>query len=238
MGLCTVAQVRAAGLGSPGWDETTYPDSLIQCLIDSASQLIEEKTGNRFSATTLSIWLEGSGQQMVGPIRPVLDTITGATITIDDTDYTAGQVSADVEIVELEGRKCKQFLRLINTTAVLPGTWPLPYSHGTPNIKLTGSFGWLDNSGSPTGQTPQAIQQLCIDLVADGLTNGYLGSLSSDTSATGPLQKEKVDVWEKSYFQAAASTIARAINDDWAAMVWSAYTCPRQMVRAVPFGRG
>jgi len=33
MGLTTVSQVRAAGFGSPGWDQSTYSDALIQRLI-------------------------------------------------------------------------------------------------------------------------------------------------------------------------------------------------------------
>jgi len=236
----TLAEFREAGFDTPGWPAEEYPGSYLQALLDRTAATIDQLTGNLFSLSTRTIYLDGQNERHL-PLRPTLHTISGATMVIGGTSYSAAQTEATVELIELvPGDKRTQRLRILSSGDAVISRWPLPRRPGDLNIEFTSdSWGWIDDSVTPP-VAPSPIVQANIDMAARLLIRGYNETEAGSTSATGGLKREKQEIWEREWFEMEGSaSVAKGLEaGDDIAMMLEPFTFQKAKFSSVVIPRG
>ena len=187
-------------------DQTAPAAADINASIEWVSKFIDRVTRQWFEARTLTVFLDGNGGNTLYlpiPIISVTSLYTNGDFTnaVDTTEY-AVYSSVGLEDdrrnprISLISENADFFARIANESLnVYPGA---TFRRGRQNVKIVGSFGFVEPGTPPT--TPSMIKRACMKLVLRDLKNpvGNAGSSSaSETTTTpapiGPILMESTD---------------------------------------------
>jgi hypothetical protein len=156
MAYITLEDLRVEGLTSEDYPNDDYLEGRIAL----AQEFIEKVTGRFFeSRSSYELLLDGTGHNTLYlPIPPIngTDAITEVTISDEVLDPTYYQYPLSVIP---DGRLNPKLIKII-------GIWPKPTYKNRLNIKVTGSFGFVESDGT----IPPLIQYLCKKLVMWAIT--------------------------------------------------------------------
>lgn len=173
VGYCTVSDMRAEGITAAMADDLRLLQS-----IDLAGKFIERITKRSFKPTYKSVKLNGKG----GPFVLSMETIIAVESVEIETDPFFTSVPADLEtdLYRVYNRHLSQNLTnpddrnnpklemrrfLADFTASSGrnelGFTKLIFPRGQQNIKINGIFGYTDYNGTPLGETPLEIRNVC-----------------------------------------------------------------------------
>lgn len=197
---CTIQDIRDEGFTDP-----PHTDSRIVSQIALASAAIDTATGWWFEARAMTLYLDGDGTRTMRVGVPII-AVDSVTMDEDDVDlddlivynrYIAhGQRIPD----DRRNPRIEWNLNISNRPGQrVVSLVPMAWTAGQQNVTVTGTFGFTEHDGSPTGKTPEMLSYLCKLLTIRNL------ELLSDPDARlelvgrGNLTKEKTRNQEKGY---------------------------------------
>lgn len=204
-GYCLLSDVRSEGISS-----TVASDARVLSTIDLASRYIERVTDRWFEPRRCQFELDGDDTRVLRLPTPLIaiENIVvslygdwGDGETFDPSAYrvyarhiTTGQPTEDdrdnpkIELVDtLELRRLGFGVE----------RWP----RGRRNILVEGVFGYTDFDGSPTGETPPLLRQLCTMLAVHNV-----GKMVTRQQVAGPITSERTRDQSVTYGTSSAAT--------------------------------
>lgn len=138
----TVQDLRAEGI-----TDVVADDHRLTSLLEEASRLIDQVTGQFFEPRTLVLRLAGRGApSLYPPYYPIrIDELSvgGLSLDVDDLDFVGAPV--------LPGNEGPRITRLHGF-----------FSQGARNIRVSGRWGYTEHDGTVEGRTPMAIRRAAI----------------------------------------------------------------------------
>jgi hypothetical protein len=173
MGYIDIDTVVQAWTGSRPKPE----DSEIEAKIKWASAFIDRATRQWFEARTITAYLDGNGTKLLQLPVPVI-SLTSLYINGDFDNVLASTEYAVYSSEGLTDERRNPHICLLNTI----------FRTGNQNIKLVGSFGFMDTEGA-NKVTPTMIKAACLRIVLREF--GHSSALV--THPLGPVMMENTD---------------------------------------------
>ncbi|MBE7449173.1 MAG: hypothetical protein HS111_09825 [Kofleriaceae bacterium] len=138
----TVADLRAEGV-----TDVVADDARLTLLLEEASRLIDQVTGQFFEARTLVLRLPGTGAPSVyPPYFPIrIDEISDWDLPLDVSHLDVSGAPV------LSGNDGPRITRLRGF-----------FSYGARNVRVAGRWGYTEHDGTPEGRTPLAVRRAAI----------------------------------------------------------------------------
>lgn len=138
----TVADLRAEGV-----TDVVADDARLTLLLDEASRLIDQVTGQFFEPRTLVLRLPGTGAPSVyPPYFPIrIDELSDWDLPLDVSQLDVSGAPV------LAGNDGPRITRLRGF-----------FSYGARNVRVAGRWGYTEHDGSAEGRTPLAIRRATI----------------------------------------------------------------------------
>ncbi len=171
-GYCSIQDIRDEGI-----DATVVSDTRLAKLIQLSSRYIDKVTGRFFEPRALTLLLDGrdSHDQLldipiiaIDKLEVLEQGVQGVPLTglIDPGNFRVYNRHLTQGLTQPDDRESPKiaFVREGLISRPLSGLTHF-FPRGRQNIRLTGVFGYTDPNGSPTGETPLLISEVCKRLV-------------------------------------------------------------------------
>jgi len=173
MAYCTVQDLREEGITAE-----QASDSRLSILIELATQYIDLITGWWFEPRQLTLLLDGTGKPVLPLPAPPISVsavyINGILLSPDDYVVYNRLVPDDRWNPRIERRRYAVFPPPPWADGIMHPIWP----KGTQNIRVDGTFGFVEPDGAGGWRTPLLIKDVCKRLVVRDLP-----SLGQDAEA-------------------------------------------------------
>lgn len=176
-----MAYITAQDLYDEGLEEADYPEAIVTARIKLAQRIIDRVTEKYFEAKSAAYQVDGSGFDFVQLPAPIISfskvefrTSAGAweTQTLANFDsYTDNPEEQSRQTLFIIGSSSSDLDTLFS------GIFPA----GRRNIKITGSFGWIDEDGN----VPEDIKTACKLLTMQYIENIGSGEMQAELNAQG-----------------------------------------------------
>jgi hypothetical protein len=162
MAYASLADVRAEGVTT-----ADASNARIEALLAEATALIDHATGWYFEPRAATYVLDGRDTRSLEPPVPPIDlsrvTVDGIELSLTELFVVGAPVLPGFDGPRLTLRRGRS------------------YPRGVGNVSVSGTWGYTEADGTPTGRTPLAIRRACLLLVTRRL--GLLGDASSMDAA-------------------------------------------------------
>ncbi|KAB2909376.1 MAG: hypothetical protein F9K40_03810 [Kofleriaceae bacterium] len=186
----TVADLRGEGV-----TDVVADDARLELLLDEATRLIDQVTGQFFEPRTLVLRLPGTGAPSVyPPYFPIrIDELSDWDLPLDVSQLDVSGAPV------LAGNDGPRITRVRGF-----------FSYGARNVRVVGRWGYTEHDGSPEGRTPLAIRRATILLALRWLVP--LGENAGDGRRPGRVVAERTRDQAVEYSDARVGE--RALTDE------------------------
>ena len=173
------ARARQLGMAIPAGGSITD----IQRELELASRMVEDLTGRFFAPRREVMRFDSKGERSLKLFHPIIGLQEIGVTGISSTD-TEIRTTVNLNLVEVYNRHLRgqidpddrddpkiTYALEFDPASVIASIEGLRFARGVMNIDVTGIFGYTDPDGTPSGQTPQAIQRVVVLLAQSSLTD-------------------------------------------------------------------
>lgn len=162
MAIITLSDVRGEGYGNP-----PYSDARVTTAIAEVEQYITDLILNWFEIVTLTLTLDGTGEETLYLPHPIvsIDTVKIDGVLVAAADYKVFNRHLTQKLLKPDDRKNPRITFKHGTPSYGRRSAVRRWPEGVQNIEVVGDFAYRDYDGTATGQVPLMAKRVALILI-------------------------------------------------------------------------